>query len=352
MKKLYLSILILICCSQLRAQGYFPMLDSISNNWHYIATVIPLRTASPGPNCDYLTSSFNYSASKMFTSGDTIINSITYKKLDQEQSMIPNSECFFGYLREDTATQRIYFMDNLLSPEVLLYDFSLQVGDSIYYDFVVQQWYYTNGYYTVDSIVNITINAGQRRLFYLRNHSTPFPPQYPMEWIESVGHPGHVVLTHAGNQGFGGGLFSMCNDYLIRDYYQSLSCFEHYTQKVFFDSCAHSIAVNNSCFYYADSCNYFNICGSLEENGLINEFKIIPNPSSEPTRLYIEANRHTDADLEVYDISGKQVMRKEFTLVQGINEEPLASDQLASGSYLIVLRFDTGTVYRKLIRTP
>jgi len=351
MKKLYSSILLLICMSNLNAQGYFPMLDSISNNWYYVATIIPVRTTSSAPDCDYLSASFNYSACKMFTSGDTTINSVTYKKLDQEQLMVPGSDCFFGYLREDSATQRIYFMDNLLNPEILLYDFSLQVGDSIYYDFAIQSFYYINGYYKVDSISTVNIQAGPRRIFYLRNYAAPFQLQYPMEWIESVGHPGHVVLTHSGNQLIGSGIFGLCTDFLIRDFYQSLSCFEHYTQKVFFDSCAHSQAVNNSCFLYTDSCNYFNICGSLDENGLLSDVKIFPNPSSEPATLYIEANRNANVELQLFDISGKMLFSQNMTLSQGKNETPLKTDRLDSGAYLVALKFESGSVYRKLIRT-
>ena len=304
MKKLYLFILVFVMWSQVHSQGYFPMLDSISNNWYYVSGAIPVRMASSAPDCDYASASFNYTSDHVYTTGDTVINSFSYKKVEQEQALWSGSLCTFGYLREDTATSRIYFMDNLFSPEILLYDYSLQVGDSIYYDFVVQGFYYTDGYFTVDSISMVNIQAGPRRLFYLNNHSAPFQP-FPLEWIESVGHPGHVIFTHSANEYWGGGLFSMCNDYLIRDYYQSLTCFEHSSQKVFFDSCAHAQAVNNMCFFYADSCNFWNICGSLDENGLISEFVVSPNPSSSEVTLIIEANRSDKAVLNVYDIAGK-----------------------------------------------
>ena len=351
MKKLY-SLLVFLCCStQLHAQGYFPMLDSISNNWYYVSNAVPVRIASTASNCDYINSSYNFMAQKMFTSGDTIINSLTYKKLDQMESMIPNSECFFGFLREDTAAQKIYFKDNLSSPEMLLYDFSLQPGDSIYYDFVVTNWYYTSGYFKVDSIRTETIQAGPRRIFYLRNYAAPAIIQYPMQWIESVGHPGHLVVTHSGNTS-NGGLFGACNDFLIRDFYQSLSCFEHYSQKVFFDSCAHAMAVNNWCFNYADSCNYWNICGSLEETGPISQFKVLPNPSSDPVTLFIESDRNAVAEIEVYDFSGKVLLSRELKIKQGINEELLKTDLLRAGSYLVILKHETGSLYRKLVRIP
>ena len=296
--------------------------------------------------CDYAWYNGGFDATKMYTSGDTLIGGLTYSKLMHETYTNPGTSCYFGYLREDTASRRIYFMDNLLSPEILLYDFSMQPGDTLTLDFINDTIYnkFPSGTYTLDSIGTVMIEAGQRQLFYLSNHSVFWCP--PLIWIESVGHPGHLVYTHSGNfEGLG-----WCSDGFPRNFYQLLSCFEHDLQKVYFDSCSHANALSNWCYYYADSCNYWNICSSLEENTLITDFKIYPNPSGDEITLVIESMKQTAAVIEVFHITGQKITEKEITLFQGRNEIAWNPAGMASGSYTIAVKSESGSVFRKLIR--
>lgn len=96
-----------------------------------------------------------------FASGDTIVNGLTYKKILKRDLVItqngPPFEAegdyqLFGLIRDDTINKKVYaiqIMDNYsdcpLNEEYLLFDFSLNIGDTInlcihpeYFDFVIQ----------------------------------------------------------------------------------------------------------------------------------------------------------------------------------------------------------------------
>ncbi len=345
MKKLYTFILVCMFSSSLCAQGYFPMLDSTSNTWTFVANMVPVRMQQQAAVCDYNYSPFT---SEIYTVNDSVIGSETYKVLYLKDANSGLPDCIYGYIREDTALKKIYFVDNFLSSPVLLYDFSLQVGDSISINFVSQLGsYFQDGTYFVDSISSITITAGPRRIYYL---SIPgFPTPYPLEWIEGLGHPGHLIYSNSLN--FSAGMMFQCNDPVARDFYHLLTCFEQNATKVYFDSCAHAFAINNGCFNYVDSCNFWNICSALDENTVLTDFYVSPNPSSGSITLHMESKRNLDARLEVLDLSGKLVLEKQLSIRQGVNDFVLETHLPEAGSYLVLLKFESGTAYRKLVRT-
>ena len=76
MKKNLSIFILFLSSSALMAQNYTPLLDPISNTWHYTANWIPVRVAqSPAANCDYGQCIFG--SSIYYTDGDTLINGIT-----------------------------------------------------------------------------------------------------------------------------------------------------------------------------------------------------------------------------------------------------------------------------------
>lgn len=345
MKNFTLSILFCTGMYCTHAQPYQPMLDSVSNVWYYTGNIMPVMTIEMPPNCNYQNWGM-MQAGKMLTSGDTLIGTETWLKLEEVFPPFTYPDCLFGYLREDTAARKVYFMDNQLSPEILLYDFSMQPGDSIYYDFYNLSGYYDSAYYTLDSIVTINQAAGPRRVFFLSNHSLTWPMQYPMEWIESVGHPGHPVFTHSANMGWGGLFMGACwPDYLIRDYYQIITCFEHDSQKVFFDSCAHSMAINNMCFAYDDSCTYYIICGSLEEINPLYYWSLSPNPSNGMVGINMESSQQAKVHLNLYDLRGVRIREYDLEVKEGDNRTSLDLSFLSPGIYLMGVQGS----YRKLV---
>jgi hypothetical protein len=213
MKKLYLlTFFVVAFYPRLYAQGYHPMLDDQSNNWTFIFNVMPVRAQQSANPCDYNNSS--YTASSYFTASDTVINTVTYKTLYSQVYSDPLSLCLFGFIREDTTTRQVYFMDHDFNQEMLIYDFGMVPGDSINLTFLTTWGMFQNGIYVLDSITTVMTNAGPRNLFQLNQPGVPF--QYPLQWIESVGHPGHLVYPYSLN--FQGGLFFWCPDPINREF--------------------------------------------------------------------------------------------------------------------------------------
>jgi len=77
---------------------------------------------------------FSVSYFKYWFEGDTIINSYQYKKVfKQTGNPIANFDesVYYAALREDTIAERVYCIVEEDGIERLLYDFSLNVGDTI-----------------------------------------------------------------------------------------------------------------------------------------------------------------------------------------------------------------------------
>lgn len=96
--------------------------------------------------------------------GDTTINNLTYKKVETSGL----STCFFmglkGFLRNDTAVKKVYYMPIDSTTEGLLYDFNLVIGDTVpnYFGYIGQQPF------IVDSIDTIILGGTiRKRIHYI-----------------------------------------------------------------------------------------------------------------------------------------------------------------------------------------
>ena len=100
------------------------------------------------------------------------IGALQYIKIYREEHVV-------GAIREDTILKKIYFHN--FSDEIVLYDFALEVGDTIYY--TTNLFYILNYYKIVDSIDSISINGKYRKRWHLTNSL------YGMIdiWIEGIG---------------------------------------------------------------------------------------------------------------------------------------------------------------------
>ena len=118
-----------------------------------------------------------------FTDGDTSFNGYDYKILNGYHYI---SKTF--WLRENSISQRVYisFLQNNNRKEVLLYDFDLEVGDSIDINNPISPFVSNPGYYIVDSIINKTLDNGfSHDHFYLSPLSNNINEQ--AVWIEGIG---------------------------------------------------------------------------------------------------------------------------------------------------------------------
>lgn len=122
--------------------------------------------------------SYPYEWQTTYTLGDSIqLNDYKYIEVKR----IANGyNPTIGGLREDTLTKKVYYYDYY--QEVILYDFTLNIGDTIYYG---RQYGNPESVYykVVDSIGSINLNDGMRKIWYLTTS------MYNMKdiWIEGIG---------------------------------------------------------------------------------------------------------------------------------------------------------------------
>jgi Secretion system C-terminal sorting domain len=217
----------------------------------------------------------------------------------------------YGYYREDTLTKKVYKRDcyNPQYPEMLIYDFSLNDGDSTYLP-SSYLWLY------VDSIKTETFFEKERRIFYLTNKE--WDNAHPV-WIEGVGslaglpypqYPPEIYWLAKGE-------LTCCydNDTLV---YQS-----EYGE------------------LYGCSFEYL----SINEFAIDNEIRIFPNPIDETTVIQINDKNIADIEVVIYDVLGNIV--SQTTTNQRVI--PLNTD-LQQGIYFVNITFNNYSITKKIIK--
>ena len=120
-----------------------------------------------------------------YTNGDTTYNGYQYKILNGYHYI---SRTF--WLREDVSEKHIFlFYDNGKSRiEVLLYDFSLQIGDTILLSNPITPFPSNGGFYKLDSIVsqNLLDNKSHKFFYLSPTASNQNSDELPV-WIEGIG---------------------------------------------------------------------------------------------------------------------------------------------------------------------
>ncbi len=149
------------------AQLYQPLLKE-ANEWH-------------------LTNCFTGCFTDLYVAADdTIIQGKTYKILDGYHYI---SREFL--LREDVANKKVYFVflkNGKPEPEILLYDFSVSVGDSIRFYNPISPFPSDPGYFTLDSINPLPLFDGSiSKSFYWSANDTIRAGVSHAVWIEGSG---------------------------------------------------------------------------------------------------------------------------------------------------------------------
>ncbi len=331
MKKIILLLLLLN--SQVSfSQQYIPTIDSI-NEWNYQSKCFAFKIASTV--CNY--GNYFYGAPwAERTIGDTIIQFKSYKIIEF------GGWCTSGYVREDTAQKRIYFIDNLFNPEIVLYDYSLQTGDTLTINSIVNSPLHPSGVYRVDSIFNFNLPVGTSRIFYLNGSNGG----NTMLWIEGVGCPETFLYPYTYNDfGF---YFQSCTgiQHLAGNF---LSCFSH-NNKVYFDTCAFQLAQTPG-YWFIDSCRYSDYCSGVN---LINskateiEFTVSGN------NLYASINdfEKQDISIEILNLHGQSVYSRIFVLSPGDTQDVTEISRFFSGVYLILCKTNRETIRKKIYFPP
>jgi hypothetical protein len=345
MKKTLLIIALLYSFISLRAQHYYPMLDS-ANIWIYTGNIIP-ATTPPGHQvaatgvCYYFSGTPIGATIEVYTTSDTTDGGHTYKIVLQN----PASPCYMGLIREDTAAHQVFFKDNLGDPEGILYDFSKTIGDSLLIHARPGNYFQT-GTYRVDSIGYIHIKAGKRRIFYLNCHACG-AGYNPLEWVEGSGNRADAIYSYSPISSGGGGLY-FCPGY-PHTMSSFMACFEHkYIE--YYDTCSFYNAQHNSCIHYQDTCDYYDICGGIKEYSSFSKWVVFPNPAGNRVTLQLDVNVASLFEIRVLDVNGREVMKPQSLgeLGTGLNERELDLTSLCNGFYFIECRSGQDIQYQKL----
>lgn len=246
--------------------------------------------------------------------GDTLIDGIYYRKFSSLQvdlAMNIVGETYLGAIR--TEGEKVFYLPEINPQEILLYDFSLEAGDSIE---LVPQYASNSVTRYVDSVKTETLAGANRKLIYFRPGYANAPVEF---WIEGIGS-NYGVINRASDPGPDFGSELLC--YAHEDEYLNLTLIECFLPEL------------NNC----------PLVSSVYEEGE-NYFSIYPNPTSE--RIFIEMKKGEINHLEVnlYDASGR--LEKHFN-VYGEEIISLDIEGVNSGLYFLEIK-NKGTGERKVV---
>ena len=238
-------------------------------------------------------------------SGDTLINGLVYHKIYESGILdimaIPpttwtytyyNNE-YVGCIRENNNRQA-YQIPKLFSVEIPLYDFNLQIGDTVP----------SSPSIIVSGIDSIFDGFDFRLRFKLSSADTTFWPGYGyfehVSWIEGIGSTG-------------GNFFS------LGPYFERGGTLYEFT--------------HNGIIYYQDSIGSCNLSLNYSEFSNQSTISIFPNPVLD--KLYIDIDNYFSerVSILVTDLSGRLIFNRQ--LQKGKNECNL--ENLASGIYIYKL---------------
>jgi hypothetical protein len=310
---------------------YKKMLVSDTTTWQHFNCFIPIIANSQQP------ASPNFGYFPVVAIDTITLNTFKYKKVYELQAfgLNYNNKLLKGYMREDTMAKKVFFKETTTSPDIMLYDFSLNVGDSAYYTFPSST--FNNGYYRVDSIIIKNEVCGARKHYYLWKHSIQNyagSPKY-FEHIESIGSKFHVLYNY-NFYVFGQGCwFAQTPQPCTHPWVIGLACKSNNKSKQF-QSC--TISLVNSCIQAYDSCNYGNVCSGLSNFKLRNDLSFYPNPSSNKVNIKFNSEKSETYTISLFDITGKELLNYKNVLFNtGENIFELNISGIESGVYSVII---------------
>jgi len=234
-------------------------------------------------------------------SGDTLINSKTYHKLSTPyvQSIVSGT-CYSassggGAIRQDTTNRKVFFIQPSDSVEQLLYDFNMQVGDTV--KGFIESWAFIKD--TVQSVDSVLVGSSYRKRWNL--------PCYNIHFIEGIGSTYGLIARSPG-------CITDQADY-------SITCFKQ-----------------NGISLYPDTVTSCDIISSVNNHSVTKaSITVSPNPTT--NLLTITTTSTQPSQIILYDICLRQTMEEKFT-----GSTTLNIANLAKGVYLYRVTNENGEV--------
>ncbi len=254
-----------------------------------------------------------------FINGDTLIGAFNYNKIYMTGNSLEyvngpftcppsctNGQNYYynndysGCIRQDTTQRTIYFIHPGNTQETLLYDFNLNVGDTL-----SPVWTLNWGLNYVTAIDSILIGGNYHRRFQLSCSS--FPGEVSI--IEGIGSTLGLLSP----------LFSNMNVSMI---YNMLLC-----------------VTVNGIPVYPDTATACNLASQLNDVSDNSHCTIAPNPFTE--KLNISLSSYEPAEVTFYDIASRRIYQQVFTNTVSLNTE-----KLTNGIYFVEVH-DINGFYKK-----
>jgi hypothetical protein len=217
--------------------------------------------------------------------GDTLIEGNSYSKIWQNTDSVfnPSNATYFAALRED-STKKVFVRTYFDTTDVLLYDFSLEVGDTFCFEF------FSGNCHTVQAIDSILIGNSFRRVIHI-------PDSEPQQWIEGIGN-----------------IYGLFDNMVTGSIYNELLCFQQ----------------NNSLLYFSfgPGCYCDNHIG-ISENISMFSSTVFPNPATNSATIDFENPTNANFGLQVFDITGRTVIEQNIKT----NRTQLNTQNLPPGIY-------------------
>ena len=246
------------------------------------------------------------------TEEDTIINSITYKKLYKftDIEFSPNTAEYYGGLRENTQKQVFYKGPHSYNNEILLYDFSLSVGDTFSMAVPLD-----TAIFEIASIDTINYNGVPRRKFTIKLLPYPIGDIIAGIWIEGIGNYE--------------GILSFPRNYAA-DNWSVTRCYIH-NGDLLYSNYSHG---GNDCIT-----PLMGVESIIEDNSIT----IYPNPTSSEVNI---SSENIINSIEIFNSLGQRVY---YSVVNSI-EKVIDISSFTNGVYILGVKTDNGVIRKKIIK--
>jgi hypothetical protein len=248
--------------------------------------------------------------SSTYFGNDTIINGNSYHTLRRS-----GYDQFFGCLtsgyynnyiasiRQDTSKRKVYKYDSSWGVDTILYDFNLQVGDTL--DRRKVHWGNNATPFIITSEDSIQINGQFRKRWNFSTACLISPPN-DTSIIEGIGGTSDVIAP------------------------PTYDCFEYFAELLSFEQ-------NDVGMYPDTSAKCVLIVSGIKNILVNNNVYIYPNPVFD--KLNVTLNNNELSEIILCDIASRKVFYQSFTNSTSINTE-----QLSKGIYLYEVRNKNGVI--------
>lgn len=244
---------------------------------------------------------------------DTLINNNLYHKLYKfkDDYLLPDSAEYIGAIREEA--KKVYYIgpdyfgvSPFDSVDIILYDFSLSVGDTF-----TNGLFTINEYLVVSEIDSILINNNYRKRIHFQDY-------WWVKWIEGVG-----------NQN---GLIFYSGDVPTNGIWNSLVC----------------LSEDNKVIYHNpdyDFC-YYPILNNTQYRNLNDQMSIMPNPFKDNFIISLINSSLLIKSVTVYDLHGKLSLHE--NMLNG-NFHKVNTVDLFRGVFVLRVELNNGRTVSKII---